>query len=175
MKRFFDFLRRHARQLVQLHDTPHAIAGGVAIGVYIGFFPPLGFKVVSAILIAWVFRCSRVAAAVTVNWHDICWVIPPLFALLLRVEYGIGYWLLNSPHHWPEKIRVASLKPEQWLHWKALLKMVKMIWPTILGSAILALPFAVAAFIVYLRIVRRYQARRRAADAAALDLNIGGL
>lgn len=169
MNRLFEFLRRHGRELIRLHDTPHAIAGGIAIGVYMGFFPPLGFKVVSAILIAWIFRCSKVAAAITVNWHDICWVIPPLFALLLRVEYGIGYWILRTPHHWPEKIKASHLHPEQWFHWKALFH---IIGPTMLGSAILAAPFAIIAFFIGLRVVRRYQARRLQADAAALNLEL---
>ena len=168
MKRFLNFLRRHWHALVQLHDTPHAIAGGVAIGVFMGFFPPLGFKVISAILIAWAFRCSRVAAAVSVNWHDICWFIPPLFALLLRVEYGIGIWLLYSPHHWPEKIRAEQLRPEEWFHVKELFN---IIGPTLVGSAVLALPFAVAVFFLTLRIVSRHQAKREAVQAAPMDLH----
>ena len=167
MKRLVEFIRRHWHRLIQLHDTPHRIAGGVAIGIYIGFFPPLGFKVVSAILIAWAFKCSRIASAVTVNWHDICWVFPPLFVILLRAEYGIGYWILYSPHTWPHKIREGDLKFEHWLH---LGRILRMLWPTLLGSAVLAIPFAAAAFFITLPIVKRHQAKRRATAAAARDL-----
>ncbi|MEI6560550.1 MAG: DUF2062 domain-containing protein [Verrucomicrobiota bacterium] len=167
IKRFLDYLRSHWHLLVQLHDTPHSIAGGVAIGVYIGFFPPLGFKVLSAILIAWVFRCSRVAAAVAVNWHDICWVLPPFFAVLLRAEYKIGYWICHSPHMWPHHIKAADLNPEHWFHLKVILP---MIWPTVVGSALLAIPFAAAAFFIALRIVSRHQAKKLAAEPAAREV-----
>ena len=120
----------------------------------------------SAIIIAWMFRCSRVAAAVAVNWHDICWVFPPFFAVLLRAEYKIGYWICHRPHVWPHNIRAADLKFEHWFHWGVILP---MIWPTVVGSALLAIPFSAAAFFIALRIVNRHQAKKRAADAAALD------
>lgn len=168
-KRWTASLREHARHLVQLHDTPHSIAGGTALGVFFGFTPFFGFKTLLGILAAWGFRCSRVAAAVGVALHD---VVIPLMPMVLRVEYGIGCWVLSHPHHWPDKFHVDHLKIQQWLHWKVF---IDVIWPTFIGSIVIGGPLSLAVFLVTLRIVRRSQARRRAADAAALDLNIDGL
>jgi len=169
MKHFVDFIRRHWHRLIQLHDTPHRIAGGTAVGVFFGFTPFFGFKTLLAILSAWGFRCSRVAAAVGVTLHD---VMIPLMPVLLLQEYGIGYWLLNSPHAWPAKMKISHLKVDHWLHWKAF---HEVIWPTFVGSLVIGLPVAAISFYLTLRVVRRHQAKRLAADAAALDLNLEDL
>ena len=163
MKRFFDFLRSHWHLLVQLHDTPHSIAGGTAIGIFFGFTPLFGFKTLLGILVAWGFRCSRVAAAIGVTLHD---VIIPLMPVLLRAEYGIGYWLLNQ-HHWPHKFQVEHLSIHEWLHWKML---THVIWPTFLGSLVIGIPLAAVSFTLTLRIVCRFQARKRAAESREVHI-----
>jgi len=159
-------LRERGRRLVQLHDTPHSIAGGTALGVFFGFTPFFGVKTLLGILAAWVFRCSRVAAAVGVALHD---VAIPLMPVLLREEYKIGYWLLAHPHRWPEHLRVDHLKIHEWLQWDVF---SKVIWPTFIGSVVIGGPLALAVFWVTLGIVRRARERRRVKDAAALGLDL---
>jgi uncharacterized protein (DUF2062 family) len=39
VRKLIDYLKGLAAKLVTLRDTPNAIAGGVAIGVFIGFTP----------------------------------------------------------------------------------------------------------------------------------------
>ena len=163
--RITTYLRTHWHKLVQLHDTPHSISGGVAIGVFFGVTPFFGFKTLLAILVAWGFRCSKVAAAIGVTLHD---VVIPLMPMLLRAEYGIGYWLLHK-HQWPHKFRVEQLRLHEWLHWKTL---ANVIWPTFLGSLVIGIPLAALAFYGTLRIVQRYQAKRMAAEAAAQEVHI---
>ena len=159
MNRFFDYFRDHWHRLVQLHDTPHSIAGGLAIGVFFGFTPLFSIKTLLAILIAWPFRCSRVAAAVGVTLHDLPFFLLPL---LLRVEYGIGYWLLYG-HHWPDKIAIKHLHLDTWFQWSTF---VRVGWPTLLGSLVIGIPVAVASFFLTLRIVSRHQEHRRQAALA---------
>ncbi len=64
MNRIREFLRRRWRALIALHDTPHSIAGAVAIGVFLGFTPLVRLQNAACILFAWIFRCNTVAAAV---------------------------------------------------------------------------------------------------------------
>ncbi|PTX99809.1 DUF2062 domain-containing protein [Verrucomicrobia bacterium LW23] len=87
----------HIYKIGELKGRKEAIAGGVAIGVLIGFTPLFGIKTVLAMLLAWMFRCNVVAAAISVSLHDISW---PLLPVLMLLEYDVGYWLLNS-HHFP--------------------------------------------------------------------------
>ena len=157
MNRLFRYLREHWHHLVQLHDTPHSIAGGVSIGILLGFTPLFSVKTLLAILIAWAFRCSRVAAGISVTLHD---VALPLLPVLLRVEYGIGYWLLSHPHQWPVKMKAHHLSLDQWLHWESFMKLG---WPTLLGSLVIGIPISIAVFFLTLRIVIRHQERRKKA------------
>lgn len=166
MKRLADFLRRHWHKLIQLHDTPHKIAGGTAIGFFFGFTPFFGLKTWLGMGAACGFRCSCVAAAIGVTLHDLFFLLWPV---ILRVEYGIGYWLLHSPHHWPEKIKIHQFSISHWLQWKTL---THVIWPTFIGSLVIGIPISVAVFFLMLRIVEGYQAKRRVADAAALGLEM---
>ena len=167
-KRLTEWLRQQIRHLMRLHDTPHSIAGGTAVGVFFGFTPFIGLKTLLGIAVAWGFRCSRVAAAIGVALHD---VIIPFMPVLLRFEYGIGVWLLSHPHHWPEHFKIDHLHVHQWLHWDVF---VNLIWPTFIGSLFVGLPVAAVSFWITLRVVRRAQARRYDRDAAALGIEIDG-
>ena len=79
--------------MVTLKDTPHAIAGGVAIGVFIGFTPLFGIKTLLSLGAAYLLRCNPIAAVIAVSLHD---VVTPLWPVLLRLEYDIGFWLLEQ-------------------------------------------------------------------------------
>ena len=108
------FFLELGQRLVQIRDTPHAIAGGVAIGVFMGFTPLLGFKTLLALLIAWLLRCSKVSAAVAVTAHD---CVFPLLPLILRWQYIIGFWLWYSPHHLPKKLKLQTPTLEHLFDW----------------------------------------------------------
>ena len=77
-KKAVAFVITHLRMLLQIHDTPHAIAGGVSLGIFFGFTPLFCFRALLAILLAWVFRCSKVAAAIAVNLHELIFFVWPL-------------------------------------------------------------------------------------------------
>jgi uncharacterized protein (DUF2062 family) len=180
MNRLREFLRRHLRALIALHDTPHSIAGAVAIGIFLGFTPLFCLKTLLAILIAWAFRCNTVAAAVAVTLHD---VTIPIAPVILRIEYQIGYFLLSHPHTLPPKVHPLHFGHS--LHWPTFTRFgwprlgwpslhgiwhyvcyawstfPKLGWPTLLGSIFVGGPLAVISYFVVLRTVSRYQMRRR--------------
>ena len=92
------WLHEHSLKLLAIRDTPEAIAGGVAIGIYIGFTPLFGLKTVLTILFAWLTRSNILAAVIASASHD---VLLPLMPVIFRWEYDVGYWLLSQPHHLP--------------------------------------------------------------------------
>src|SRR2546426_6703842 len=102
------WFKEHSLKLLAIRDTPNAIAGGVAIGIFFGFTPLVGLKTLLSIFVAWLTRCNILAAAIAVTLHD---VALPFMPVLFRWEYNIGYWLLSDPHHWPDRLRD--------LHWRA--------------------------------------------------------
>ena len=101
-----------------LRDTPHAIAGGVAIGVFIGFTPLFGIKTLLSLAGAYLLRCNPIAAVIAVSLHD---VVTPLWPVLLRIEYDIGYWLLSHPHHLPPKLEMHHVHVSEMLKWTTFL------------------------------------------------------
>ena len=157
--RIRDFLVREWHALAGIHDTPHSIAGGAAIGIFLGFTPLFGFKTLIAMLVAWVFRCSYVAAAIAVSLHDVVFFLIPV---ILRLEYGIGFFLLHYPHLWPPKINVHHLQMSEWFKWNIF---IKIGWPMLVGSLFVGIPLAAATYFITLPIVTRYQARRKVAKA----------
>jgi len=138
----------------------------VAVGIFFGFTPLFGFKTLLAMLLAWTFRCSYVAAAIAVNLHDVVFLLWPL---ILRLEFGIGYYLLHDPHVWPPRIHTRHLDYHNLIQWSWF---SRVGWPMLLGSVFIAGPIAIVSFFVTLPIVRRYQAHRDAVRKAKLTARL---
>lgn len=138
------------KQLRQLRDAPHAVAGGVAIGIFWGFTPLTGLKTLFSIFTAWVFRCSKIPAVIAVTFHD---VLLPVWPAFLLWEYQIGFWILSNPHRWPPKLALSKLHLAQLFHWKTL----ELLWPTFLGSCVIGLPIALVFYWIVERALERYE------------------
>ena len=165
-KTLSDFLHRHLHNLGQLRDHPHAIAGGIAIGTLIGFTPLISIKTLLAILLAWLFRCNRIAAVIAVTLHDLTL---PLSPFLARLEYGMGHWLLTHPHQWPPALETHDFHLSTWFHWEML---HELVWPMLIGALIIGIPLSIVAYFLSLGFVRRRQ-ERLAHRAATASLNSG--
>ena len=148
------WLREKARQLVSLRDTPHAIAMGVAVGMFFGLSPLWGLKTLLALLVARLLQGNLVAAAIAASLHD---VVLPVMPLLLRWEYDIGYWLLSHPHELPPRLHLVHSRPSDWLHWSTFLTVGR---PLLVGAVLLAIPVSIAAYYVTLFVVERRQCKR---------------
>jgi uncharacterized protein len=158
------WLRRHSLKLLAIRDTPEAIAGGVAIGIFFGFAPFFGLKTVLAILFAWLTRSNILAAVLAGALHDI---IFPLMPVIYRWQYDLGYWLLSQPHHWPPSFRRFRWEDPTWRTWSTLFSVGK---PLVVGGSLWSAPFAFLAFLVTRKVVARHQLKKPApAPAVAED------
>src|SRR3974377_456026 len=86
------WLHEHSLKLLAIRDTPEAIAGGVAIGIFFGFMPVFVINPVSAIFFAWLTRSNILAAVLAGALHDL---FLPLMPMVYRWEYILGYFILN--------------------------------------------------------------------------------
>lgn len=145
------WLHRHSLRLLAIRDTPSAIAGGVAIGIFLGFTPLFGLKTLLSIVVAWLFRCNLLAAVIAVTLHDL---LLPFVPLILRVEYQIGYWLLSDPHQFPPSLRQSNLSLQALFSWTTFFTVGG---PLLLGSAIIGLPFGALAFILTRGVIVEYR------------------
>lgn len=148
------WLHAHSLKLLAIRDTPQAIAGGVAIGIFFGFTPLLGFKTLSAIFFAWLTGSNILAAVLAGTLHD---VITPFMPIIYRWEYDVGYWMLSHPHHWPKALRKMHLGHHPWPTWRTVLTVGK---PWLLGSALCGAPIAVASYWVTKGLVARHHRKK---------------
>lgn len=153
MKRLRELLIRQYHGLMQIRDTPHALAGGVAIGLIMGFTPLLGVKTLVAVLLAWIFRCSKLSAALAVAFHDVLW---PIWPVVLRWEFQIGFYLLSKPHHLPPKLSAKHLHMDDLFHMKTLW----LLWPTLVGSLIISIPIGIIFYFIVLSVAKHYPGRK---------------
>ncbi len=144
-------LRRKIRYLYlrlrRLPGNPRQIAGGMAVGVFIGVTPTIPFHMISALIVAHLLRLSRVAALMG------CWVSNPLtIPAFYYFSFVIGRRLLY-PDHALSLPSTFDLRELLLLGWEVNLALQ-------LGGLILALPPGVAAYFLTLWAIRRYRSRR---------------
>jgi uncharacterized protein (DUF2062 family) len=154
LKRWF---QEHSLKLLALRDTPEAIAGGIAIGIFFGFTPLFGLKNLLAILFAWLTRSNIIAAVIAGAFHDI---MIPLMPAVYLWEYDLGFWLMSKPHRWPTLTKL-HWTGEFRQHWRMLFTVGK---PILLGSVVCSAPISLISFFVTRGIVARHHRKR---DAAA--------
>lgn len=147
------WFQKHSLKLLAIRDTPEAIAGGIAIGIFFGFTPLFGLKTLSAILFAWLTGSNILAAVIAGTLHDI---VLPFMPFIYWWEYGLGYWMLNG--NWPPFTRM-HLSGHAWRNWTTFITVGK---PMLLGSALCGAPVAGLFFLVSRRVVLRHQRKKEA-------------
>lgn len=155
--RFKSWWLAHHHRLMAIEDSAHAIALGMAVGVFFGFTPLWSLKTLLSIAIAWLLNSNKIAAAISVTLHD---VILPFMPAIYLWEYKLGYYTLNGVM--PARVRFGHMSIRDYFHWKVF---VGVIWPTLIGSVYIALPSAIACYFITRALVLRTRARRAAAGA----------
>jgi uncharacterized protein (DUF2062 family) len=148
MRKVLEYFQGILKKLFSLKDNPHAIAGGVAIGMFVGFTPLFGLKTLLALGAAWLLRCNPIAAVISVSLHD---VVTPFWPFLLRIEYDIGYWILSNPHVLPPHLEMHHLKVAEFFKWTTFLKVGL---PLLVGSLFLSAPAAVIFYFLTLGLLK---------------------
>jgi uncharacterized protein (DUF2062 family) len=132
-------LGRAVDVLLRAQDTPHRTALSFGIGVFIAFFPLLGIHTALALLVAFVFRLSRVPMLLGAFINN-PWTLAPLYlagtllgCALLGVPTGdlarIDWSLHGSGFY---RTLFASLKP--------------YLWPFLIGNTVLGVIAGLAGY-----------------------------
>ena len=144
------WLAEHHVRLIAIQDTPHSIALGSAIGIFFGFTPLLGMKTLLSIVVAWICRCNKIAAAIAVTLHDI---ILPFMPAIYFWEYKVGMFVLREhavPRH---AFRHVSLR--EYTQWTTFFTVGQ---PLLVGSLFLAFPCAIVVYFSMRMLVSRSRA-----------------
>lgn len=141
-----------AKRVLRLRATPHAIAAGVAAGVFASWTPLIGFHFVLSFAIAYLVAGNMIAAGIGTAVGN-----PLTFPFIWASTYRLGHAMLDGQDMEPVNINLVQLVSDVDLGqlWAPILK------PMLVG----ALPPAVlSALVFYVAIfwsVRSFQARRR--------------
>ena len=142
-------------KLLNLQDAPHALAGGVAIGMFIGFTPLFGVKTLLCLALAYLLRCNPIAAVISVSLHD---VVTPFWPVLLEIEYKIGWDFLGLMREAPPHMPQLHFHLHVVMQWTTFLGVGL---PMLIGSLFLSTPAAFLAYWLTLPVFRRRAERRR--------------
>jgi hypothetical protein len=151
-------LRYHWLKFRRLQEDPRKIAGGMALGVFIGITPTIPFHMVTALTLAALLRVSPVTAFIGIQIGNPLTIVP-----LYVAAYKVGQFLLyrGKPLMFPE-----TFSFEAWLNvlWQGGVALQ-------VGGVILAIPPAIVAYFVTLWIVQRYRRRKAAKALSVLALS----
>ncbi|MEJ2699651.1 MAG: DUF2062 domain-containing protein [Desulfuromonadales bacterium] len=126
-------------RFVRLRGGPEEIAKGMALGIFIGMTPTLGFQMVIALFFAWLLRQNKIAAALGV------WITNPVTApVIYALEYESGRVLLGMEHaRLPQHLTFAAMKTLGW----------EVLGPLCFGSLLYGIVCGALAYALTLRLL----------------------
>ena len=133
--------------LLKLHSTPHDIALGTAIGVFIAILPVYGLHTVMVIVAAIIIRpANKIAILLGTNIS-----LPPTVPFITWAGYEIGRFILKGrfpPLTWSD-FRNLSLK-----------NILSHYQPLFLGSVILGIVCGAIFYVITYFVVKKIQERK---------------
>ena len=135
-------------RLMRLKGEPKEVAGGMAIGVFVGMTPTVPLHTVLAVLIALILKRSKLAAALGV------WVANPfMLPFIYFLDYKVGQLLTgaDAPSLAISNFSIANLVDLGW----------SISFPLFFGGVITGILCAIPSYYITKRLILLYQARRR--------------
>jgi uncharacterized protein len=157
---FWRSAQYYAKRVLRLTATPHAIAAGVAAGVFTSFLPFVGFHFIIAAILAWIIAGNILASAIGTAVGN-----PLTFPFIWGSTYEIGRFILEGrgPGE-PRNIELVRLLRHLDFAqlWEPLIK------PMTVGGVTLGLLFGMVFYVLtrWATIAFREQRRKRLADKA---------
>jgi uncharacterized protein (DUF2062 family) len=135
-------------RLMRLKGHPREVAGGMAIGVFVGMTPTVPLHTILAVLIALILKKSKLAAALGV------WVANPfMLPFIYFLDYKVGQLLTgaDAPSLAISNFSITNLVDLGW----------SIAFPLFFGGAVTGILCAIPSYYVTRRLILLYQARRR--------------
>ena len=142
-------------KVIRNSGSPEYIARGAAVGIFVGFFIPMGFQIVAAIPLAFLFRGAKIPAVVLtfISNYVTSLVIYP-------VQCYVGSYLIFNPLHWADLVeKMKNLLEQQTLDSLTALG-VQVVLSFFAGGLLFGVLAAIPVYWVTYRLVVRYRKRR---------------
>jgi len=156
-------------KVLHIDDTPHKIALGLALGLFIGWTPLIGLHILLAIIFSTLLRANKFAAFVSIWVSNIF-----TFFIIYYPAYLFGSFLFNifAPSRVlsrqqviealnkllsPGNMLTGFLTKEYWQHFWTLSKTIgPELWT---GCTVIGAVVAVCAYFVCIKIVKSHRAK----------------
>lgn len=153
-------LKYGGKRILRITASPHAVAAGLAIGVFAAFTPFFGFHLIIAMVLAYFLAANVAAAALGTALAN-----PLTLPFIWGSTYELGRFLISGRLVNSESIHLSrALESMDFKEiWTPVLK------PMLLGSTILGAIFAVLTYCVTRFAVSAFRRRRLEALSQKLD------
>jgi uncharacterized protein len=140
-------IRHLYKRILRTKSSPHDIALGMALGMFVGLLPIIPFQTVLVLAVAVALRCSKLAALMgTLVTNPL--TIPFLYLFMFR----LGRFLLPDTR--------GRFNPEHLTIHDLLQKGTHFYGSMFLGGVLIGLPCAVLTYVLTLKAIRAHQHRR---------------
>ena len=143
IKTAVNWLRRFVKyRILHIDDTPHRIALGMGLAIFITWTPAIGLQMVLVLLLCMLFRANKLVGLPFV------WISNPATILpIYGPNYLIGCWLLGGDYNFDWGPARALFRHGWWEQINAWWKLTNEIfWPLWLGSLVVGLVLGVATY-----------------------------
>jgi uncharacterized protein (DUF2062 family) len=144
-------LKGFYNRFLRIRGTPRQVSLGLALGIFIGMSPFMGFHTVIALMIASLVKWSKIAAGVGVFITN-PFTAPLIYPLTYRL--GVAVTGLSDPSLLRKLFESGGIV-------ELLKDSPMMIVDLIVGGVVLGLPLAAVAYLAAFHIVTRARARMR--------------
>jgi len=152
LKRLKDFF---IYRVLHVDDTPHRIALGVAIGIFVTWTPTITLQMVLTVALSALLRANK-AVGVPFVWISNPFTLVPIY----YPNYLVGAWLLRTPNAWDSVVAALSVEGV-WNKIKALPAAGwDVFWPMWVGSIIVGLVLGTLSYFATRYAVVKYRAHR---------------
>jgi uncharacterized protein (DUF2062 family) len=125
------------RSILMLDDTPHSIALGTAIGMFVGMTPTVGVQMIIVMTIAFLarplFRFNKVAAVLTVYITN-----PLTFIPVYWFNYQVGTWFVHSEVTYEKFVAIVEFDSHHKWSERALSLVADLGAPLLIGCLVVA-------------------------------------
>lgn|GEM_PF-508498 len=164
-------IKKLIRTVLLIRNSPHSLALGVALGLFIGLTPTVGIQMLLVVVIGTLIGANRIIALV------LCWISNPLtFLPLYYLFYLLGAWILGTDLwtfvSFSRKMNdMIFVRDESGFMGVFRLFSYEVFGPMWLGSVIIALVVAVPSYPLTRRLVVRFRVQRSVRRKMRQSLN----
>jgi len=154
-----NFLTRRLHSVIHQNDSPHRIALGMGVGLFIGFLPIMGIQMMTVLLLSLVFRkLNKIAALAGVQVTNYFTAIP-VYSFVYWV--GVHIYKVDGTPGYAEMKRAVSfiMSMGSWTEQvRAVLAMgVDMAAPLFIGGAVVGLIAGALSYRPTKQLVEKYR------------------